>query len=187
MSHLRHALAVTALALIPGTLACSKAERPPTATAQQDQTGGGARPAEPKAMPPAANEEPKATKAPAAGGGGGAGPGGGSVSAGAAQVTGSLAPEVISRVVRQSFDRIQACYSAGLRANPGLQGRVSIKLVIGKNGGTKSATVASSDLADKEVTSCVTKVFASLSFPQPEREEVTVVYPVAFSPGEPAP
>lgn len=184
MRHLRHALAAAALALSSGTLACSKAERPPTATAQQEQTGGGARPAEPKAMPPAANEEPKATKSAPQGGGGA---GGGSVSAGAAQVTGSLAPEVISRVVRQSFDRIQACYSAGLRANPALQGRVSIKLVIGKNGGTKSATVASSDLADKEVTSCVTKVFASLSFPQPEREEVTVVYPVAFSPGEPAP
>jgi outer membrane biosynthesis protein TonB len=184
MPHLRHALAVTGLALVSTSLGCSRAEPAPAPATAQDKSGGAA---EPKAMPPAANEEPKATKSAPAAGGGGAGPGGGSVSAGAAQVTGSLAPEVISRVVRQSFDRIQACYSAGLRANPALQGRVSIKLVIGKNGGTKSATVASSDLADKEVTSCVAKVFASLSFPQPEREEVTVVYPVAFSPGEPAP
>ena len=71
-----------------------------------------------------------------------------------------------------------------LTANPTLQGRVSVKLVIGKNGGTKSAAVASTDLADKEVATCVAKVFGSLSFPQPERDEVTVVYPIAFSPGE---
>ena len=173
--------ALTAAALT--ALACSKAERPPNATAQDSTGGGGA--AEPPGAPGAANEGPKAKAAPkAGGGGGGAHPG---ISAGAAQVSGSLAPEVISRVVRQSFDRVQACYATGLRANPALQGRVSIKLVIGKNGGTKSATVASTDLADKEVTACVAKVFASLSFPQPDREEVTVIYPVAFSPGDPAP
>lgn len=110
---------------------------------------------------------------------------GGSVQAGTAQISGSLAPEVIQRVVRQSFDQVQACYAEGLRANPTLQGRVSIKLVIGKNGRAKSAAVASSDLADKQVSTCVAAVFSKLSFPEPERDEVTVLYPVMFSPGEP--
>ena len=198
MGYLLHALAVSALALAASALACSRAERAPaTAKSQEPPTSGmapGSPPVaaaplpttEPRKEPPAPQPPPPPPPPPGGNlkGAGGGRPGGGTVSAGTAQVSGSLAPEVIARVVRQSFDRMQACYSTGLRANPTLQGRVSVKLVIGKNGGTKSAAVASTDLADKEVATCVAKVFGSLSFPQPERDEVTVVYPIAFSPGE---
>lgn len=104
------------------------------------------------------------------------------VSAGAAQVTGALPPEVIQRIVRQSFDRFQTCYDAGLRSNPTLQGRVTVKFVIAKDGSTKSANVAATDLDDKNVATCVAKAFSSLSFPPPDRGEVIVSYPVVLSP-----
>ena len=105
------------------------------------------------------------------------------ISAGSStQVTGALAPELIHRVVRQSFDRFQKCYDAGLRSNPTLQGRVTVRFVIAKDGTTKSPTVAATDLADKSVATCVANAFSGIAFPVPDRGEVIVSYPVVLSP-----
>jgi hypothetical protein len=97
-------------------------------------------------------------------------------------VNGALAPELIHRVVRQSFDRFQKCYDAGLRSNPTLQGRVTVRFVIAKDGTTKSPTVAATDLSDKSVATCVANAFSSIAFPVPDRGEVIVSYPVVLSP-----
>ncbi len=108
---------------------------------------------------------------------------GGGVRAGTSQISGALPPEVIHRIVRQSFDKFHACYEVGLRTNPAMQGRVTIRFVIGKDGATKSANVAVTDLPDKSVATCVAREFSSLSFPPPDRGEVTVSYPIELSPG----
>ena len=50
------------------------------------------------------------------------------------QVNGRLPPEVIQRIVRQNFGRFRLCYENGLRNNPNLQGRVSVRFVIGRDG-----------------------------------------------------
>jgi len=95
-----------------------------------------------------------------------------------------LSVEVVHRVVRQSYPKLHACYAAGLKKTPDLQGRLTVKLVIAKDGAARSAVVTSGDLPDKTVTACVTKTFASLSFPPPDHGEMTVNYPVAFSPSD---
>ncbi len=48
--------------------------------------------------------------------------------------SGRLPPEVIQRIVRQNFGRFRLCYENGLRNNPNLQGRVSVRFVIGRDG-----------------------------------------------------
>ena len=107
------------------------------------------------------------------------------VQMGATNVTGRLPPEVIQRIVRQSFGRFRLCYENGLRNSPKLQGRVSVKFVIGKDGAVSSAIDGGSDLPDSGVVSCVIKAFQGLAFPQPEGGGVVVVvYPVIFSPGD---
>ena len=53
---------------------------------------------------------------------------------GATQVNGRLPPEVIQRIVRQNFGRFRLCYENGLRNNPNLQGRVTVKFVIDRSG-----------------------------------------------------
>jgi hypothetical protein len=40
-----------------------------------------------------------------------------------------------------------------------------------------------SDLPDPDVVSCIQKSFGELCFPPPEAGLVTVVYPIALSPG----
>ena len=106
------------------------------------------------------------------------------VRSGAASVSGRLPPEVIQRIVRQQFGRFRACYEAGLRSNPDLQGRVSIRFVIDANGSVTTSANGGSDLPDSSVVSCVVAAVRGLAFPQPEGGVVTVVYPINFTPAD---
>jgi hypothetical protein len=103
---------------------------------------------------------------------------------GATSVNGRLPPEVIQRIVRQNFGRFRLCYENGMRSNPNLQGRVSVKFVIDRSGAVAMTADGGSDIPDGSVVQCVVRGFGNLSFPQPEGGMVTVVYPIMFSPGD---
>jgi hypothetical protein len=98
-------------------------------------------------------------------------------------VSGRLPPEVIQRIVRQNFGRFRLCYENGLRNSPNLQGRVSVRFVIGRDGAVSNVANGGSDMPDGNVVSCVVRSFYGLSFPQPDGGIVTVTYPIMFSPG----
>ncbi len=100
-----------------------------------------------------------------------------------ATVSGRLPPETIQRIVRRNFGRVRACYEDGLRTNPALEGRVAVKFVIARDGSVSTAQDGGSDLASESVRQCVVRAFGEMSFPEPEGGIVTVVYPVALSPG----
>lgn len=104
--------------------------------------------------------------------------------AAAAKASSALAPDTIRRVVRNANAKFLACYQAALQKNPTLAGRVTVKFTIDKNGAPKAVTVAGGDLTDKSVGQCLTKAVASLTFPQPDRGEVLVSYPFAFTPAD---
>lgn len=101
---------------------------------------------------------------------------------GKATVAGRMPPEVIQRIVRQNNGRFRFCYEQGLKNSPGLQGRITVRFVIGRDGKVASAT-ATDDLANPAVTDCVVSAFRRLQFPQPEGGIVSVSYPLVFSPG----
>ncbi len=107
---------------------------------------------------------------------------------GATAVTGSLPPEVVQRVVRQSFGRYRLCYEEGLARNGKLEGRIAVQLVIGKDGAVVSADAAKeTTLADAAVVACVVGAVRSLSFPAPDGGGVvTVTYPIELSPSDAA-
>ncbi|HVK66784.1 MAG TPA: AgmX/PglI C-terminal domain-containing protein [Polyangium sp.] len=103
--------------------------------------------------------------------------------AGAMAMSGRLPPEVVRRIIRQNFGRFRLCYENGLRRNPNLQGRVSVRFVIGADGAVSNVGNGGSDMPDGGVVACIVRAFHGLSFPQPEGGIVTVVYPIMFSPG----
>lgn len=154
----------------------AESEREPDAQSQDLFGGFYARPELPKPKPaPAAFAEtgraPVSSAAPTV------------VRYGAMSVSGRLPPEVIQRIIRQNFGRFRLCYERGLSMNPNLQGRVSIRFVIGRDGAVSNIGNAGSDMPDGGVVSCIVRSFYGLSFPQPEGGIVTVVYPISFSPG----
>jgi outer membrane biosynthesis protein TonB len=101
---------------------------------------------------------------------------------GTPMINGRLMPEAVQRVVRQNFGRLRACYESGLVRDPGLEGRVSVKFVIDREGAVAMAMPWSdTTLPDASVARCVSKAYESMSFPRPEGGIVTVVYPVMFT------
>ena len=101
---------------------------------------------------------------------------------GVTSVNGRLPAEIIQRIVRQNYGRFRSCYEQGLRNNPSLQGRVSVRFVIGRDGSVSNVANGGSDIPDGQVTQCVIRTYYSLSFPSPDNGIVTVVYPIMFSP-----
>ena len=101
---------------------------------------------------------------------------------GVTSVSGRLPPEVVQRIVRQNFGRFRRCYENGLRNNPNLQGRVTVRFVINRDGRVSNVG-GGGDIPDRGVVSCVTRAFSDLSFPEPESGIVTVSYPIVFAPG----
>jgi hypothetical protein len=97
-------------------------------------------------------------------------------------VSGHLPPEVIQRIVRQNDGRYPFCYEKGLRGNPNLAGRVTVKFVVDRQGAVAVASDGGSDIPDQEVRRCVIAAFSALSFPAPESGMLTVSYPLVFSP-----
>jgi hypothetical protein len=137
----------------------------------------------------------------ALGHGGGGGPGGGlghghglsgrghqpkaaPIHEGRSEVNGHLPAEVIQRVVHQNFGRFRLCYETGMRDNPNLTGRVTVKFIIDRSGAVSTALDGGSDLPNQSVVQCVVRGFTNLSFPAPESGMVTVVYPLVFSPSQ---
>ena len=101
---------------------------------------------------------------------------------GTPETNGRLPAEVIRRIVRLNDGRYRLCYETALRANPNLQGRVTVKFLIDRRGAVAFAADGGSDLPDEGARRCVVSSFLSLSFPEPESGTVTVVYPLVFTP-----
>jgi hypothetical protein len=114
---------------------------------------------------------------------GGSHVGGPSVHDGAVRVSsGNVPVEVIQRIVRQNHGRFRLCYESGLRTNPKLAGRVTVKFTIGPSGAVNTVSDGGSDLPDQAVISCVIRNFGVLEFPRSEGPTVSVIYPLVFSP-----
>ena len=99
-----------------------------------------------------------------------------------AVVVGTRPATVVKRIIRANFPRFRACYEQGLKANPTLAGTVVTELVIDETGAPESVKSAGGTLGDDQVKSCVTGVFRTLSFPEPEAGKVKVTYPLHFKP-----
>lgn len=118
------------------------------------------------------------------GGGGLRGGSTASVKALDATVTGGLAREIIVRVVKRHMSALRFCYERGLMKNPKLQGKLVVKFTIDKTGRVAAASETSNTISDPEVGACVVKRFKQMKFPAPEGGDVTVLYPLVFSPRE---
>jgi hypothetical protein len=103
---------------------------------------------------------------------------GAGVRLGTPTVSGRLPPEVISRIVRQSYRRFQRCYEQHAQS---LVGSLSVRFTIDRSGAVSNAARAGGDFQNPELQKCILEGFGGLSFPQPEGGVVVVTYPVLFN------
>jgi hypothetical protein len=104
------------------------------------------------------------------------------VEVGAVTISGRLTPEKVLDAATAAHAPTRACYVEALRRNPDLQGRLTVRFLIGRDGAASSAGNGGSDVPDAELVACGMRAFEGLSFPVPERGIVTVVYPLLLSP-----
>lgn len=93
-------------------------------------------------------------------------------------VEGGLDPNEIAAVIQRHESEIRACYEKGLRSQPNLKGRLSMKFLIGARGQVTTASISNSSLNHSGVETCIQARLRSWPFPQPEGGvTVKVSYP----------
>jgi hypothetical protein len=95
---------------------------------------------------------------------------------------GSLAPDVIRRVIQRNMSALKSCYERELTKSPTLEGKVVVSFTIGKDGNVASVSDASEPaFPEKKVTMCLLMRFKQMQFPKPDGGGVVnVKYPLIF-------
>ena len=99
-------------------------------------------------------------------------------------IQGSIDRQLIVRVIRRRLGRLRACYSAALKRNPRLHGRVVLEFVIGPRGTVLAAKVKMSrSIQDQPLARCLVLEMRRWRFPGPQGGgTVTISYPLVFAP-----
>jgi len=97
------------------------------------------------------------------------------------EVTGSMDPELIRRVVRSHLDQLKYCYDNALTRNPKLTGKVSVRWIITEAGTVASSNVVGTTTNTPELDRCIAGRVLTWIFPKPKGGGVAVVtYPFVF-------
>lgn len=132
------------------------------------------KPAEPaRVVPPGEPEESDERPSPSSSN---------NVRMGALTVSGRLSSDVVQRIIRQNMGRFRMCYDRARARAPQLQGSVTLRFVIGRDGSVTNVSDGGSDLNESSLLTCVKTAYSGLSFPQPAGGIVTVVSPLSFRP-----
>ena len=106
---------------------------------------------------------------------------------GAAQRTGasdkgSRSREEIERVFDANKGRIYTLYNRALRENPGLQGKVVLRLTIASDGRVTFCEVVSSELNDPDLEQKLVQRVMLFQFEPRDVESITTTKPIDFFP-----
>jgi TonB family protein len=104
------------------------------------------------------------------------------ISSGSAQVRGSLAKEVIRRVIQRHLNEVRFCYEQDLAQQPDLAGRVAVRFIVSPTGAVQSAGVHESTLGAPRAEGCIAQAVRRWSFPSPEGGGIVIVtYPFVLT------
>jgi hypothetical protein len=91
---------------------------------------------------------------------------------------GSLDPKLIQKTVRAYFKEFRQCYESGLKRNPTLSGKISIRFIIGTDGRVSSASVVPKSpfkAKSKPEADATTEADATAEAPTPNQPEPPVL------------
>jgi len=95
--------------------------------------------------------------------------------------TGMMSSSDVADVVNRKIGAIKGCYEQGLKRDPALKGKVTIRFTISGTGKVTTARATLNELSS-QVGDCIANAFTRFRFPPPEGGEVTFEYPFLFTP-----
>jgi hypothetical protein len=98
------------------------------------------------------------------------------------RVVGGLAPEIVSRLLRQRLGQLRRCYVDGLLRAPRLRGMVVVTLAIDLRGDASSVRATPGDARLVDVAACMARQLEGVTFPKPEGSVVDVSWPLVLVP-----
>jgi TonB family protein len=90
------------------------------------------------------------------------------ISSGNPVVEGSMDKELIRRVIHEHRNQVRYCYESELQRHPGLNGKVTVKFVIGPAGQVQKSGVDTSSLGNPAVENCIVARVYQWQFPKPK-------------------
>lgn len=75
---------------------------------------------------------------------------------------------------------LRRCYATRLAVNPGLQGSLRVRLVVGREGTILEAGLERSSTGDAELDRCVLEVLRTATFDPPDVDRASVIVPLTF-------
>ena len=95
------------------------------------------------------------------------------------KATGRIDPKEASKVFRDYNGAMRKCYERALKRSPGLEGRVSLSLLVGSSGTVKSASARG---LNADVGKCMQQVAKRMKFPAPKGGAAKINKPYNFTP-----
>lgn len=85
--------------------------------------------------------------------------------------------------IKRRIGAIKSCYEQGLRRDPSLAGKLTMRFTVQPGGGVTDARASTDSLGDPSVANCVARKLRGLRFdPGPVGGSVTFAYPFVFAP-----
>lgn len=98
-------------------------------------------------------------------------------------ILGALDKSLIDAVIKRNMNQIRYCYQRELTKNPALEGKITVKFVIAKDGSVTSAATRATTMNNAAVEDCMNGRFMKMQFPEPKGGGIVIVsYPFVFSP-----
>lgn len=100
------------------------------------------------------------------------------------KVSGGLALEAVTRVVRAQFGSFRKCYDDAKKADAKLGGgMITVDFNIEKSGAATGVKKGSSTLSDAKLGACFVSAFEKLTFPAPDdNKSASVIAPITITP-----
>jgi len=96
-------------------------------------------------------------------------------------ILGALDKSLVDAVVKRHMNQIRYCYQRELTRSPDIEGKVTMKFVIDRDGRVSAADVKTSSLDSAAVEGCLEARFQRFRFPEPKGGGIAIVaYPFVF-------
>jgi TonB family protein len=96
-------------------------------------------------------------------------------------IEGSLPAEAIKQVINEHKNDVRYCYEVELQRNQHLEGRITVRWVIGATGAVAQAAIKTSTMNNANIENCFVSRIKTWRFPAPSGgSSVEVNYPFVF-------